>query len=171
MKWTELNRKQIKQVYYLDEHGDGGSFVPELGVHLIYGGPILLELEENQWVSIESDPEREGLSVVASNTQHLDLFQKVHLKGDPIWSRISNKTIKNVIQYPGQFSFENAPGNPLKHPTRKEITCSIELVFQHGESLFISNAEVNEALQLESSVFSLVLYTRRAVGIAGGLIS
>ena len=169
-EWAYLAQKRIKSVYYSDEHGQFGAYDQKLGVHLLSYGSILLLLDSGEWLSLENDDEREGLTLFHAAATMAEGFHQIPPKRDPIWSQLSDLTLKRIEIYLGQFLVGQAEGKSASKAIRKTIHASIELVFQHGESLFISIAEINENHELEQSLFGLALYTRRETGVLYGLI-
>jgi hypothetical protein len=160
-EWAYLAQQRIRSVYYLDEHGQAGQFHQELGLHLLSYGTILLMLDSGQTLRIENDIEGEGLTLSIQEAFYLNEYHKIQLKEDPIWCKISNLIVKKVEVYPGFY---------FKGNIKKDINTTVELVFLHGESLFISNAEMDENRELAESLFSFALYNKREIGLLSELI-
>ena len=167
MEWVDLKQQTLKSVFYLDETDQPGYYIEKYGIHCIPSGAVLFELESGKWVLMENDIERSGLSVYDSEASLALGYKKIPLNSDKIWSGISNKTIKSIRLFTGHYLI-GRPGK--KQDLKKEITSSVELVFQHGESLFISNAEVNEKHELEDSLFCFILYRKRGLGVSHGFL-
>ncbi|MBL7806721.1 MAG: hypothetical protein JNN28_02840, partial [Saprospiraceae bacterium] len=50
------------------------------------------------------------------------------------------------------------------------ITGTIELCFEHGARVFISNAGLNEDGRLTSDLFVNAIYQKRRIGVEAGLM-
>ncbi len=170
-EWAYLGQKRIKSVYYGDWQELWGVYDAQLGAHLLSEGTLLLGLDTDEWLSIEIELEREGLSLFQVEPQLAESLHAISLKRDPIWSQISNLTLKKVKVYAGHYFIGPVEGKTASKATRNTIIASIELVFQHGESLFVSMAAPNENHELEQSLFDIALYTQRKTGLSNGLIT
>jgi len=170
MEWIDLERQCIKSVYYTDEKAQFGNYMEAYDVHHLLYGAILFELESDLWVRIENDIERNGITAYRSDASFVQQFKKINLKTDKIWSRVSDKTLKSIKLYPGHYIIGKPGGKTSRKDLKKEIISSIELVFQHEVSVFISAAEFSTENTIEPSLFDFMLYNKREIGIIHGLL-
>ena len=168
--WERLKGLAIQQVYYQDDTDGLGIYVPESKVHYLPCGSVLLGLENDVCILIELDIERDGITPYEVDPSVMHQFFKIHLKADPVWSQISNPTIRDVILYPGHYYRGHSEKQHARKDTKIQIISSVELVFQHGEKIFISTAEFTPEGNIEQSLFDLIVYRNRKTGSSNNLI-
>lgn len=154
MNWADLKGLTVKNVYYDDQGDSPGIYMEKSKAHYLPEGYILLELTSSEYndsvfVLLERDMEKDGIKPYEVDASKADEFHKINVKSDRIWSTISNKKIHNTVLHTGHYFFGN---------TKKEIILHIELIFQHGERLFISSADFNAEGEMEESLYDFVIH-------------
>ncbi len=168
--WGRLKGWTIKNVYYIDEKDTPGIYVSKSHVHYLPYGSVLLEFSNKSLIIIQQDIEGDGVTPYETDVFSIPGFYKINLKNDKIWLNIIDKTLKDIVLHTGHYYIGQEQGKPSKKRIKKEITATVELVFQHGQNVFISSAEFTPDGNLEQSLFDFILYTNREMGIVGGLI-
>ncbi|HLP96785.1 MAG TPA: hypothetical protein VK168_22240 [Saprospiraceae bacterium] len=165
-EWDSLIDQKISRVLYLDEFDEPGYYDQNLSVHFIEYGSIALELASGLRFLIENNYERQGLSLIPYQGPAPEPKCEISLHKDPIWSATQNQAVQEVICYPGHYFVERKPGKQEK----VTITGTIELCFEHGARVFISNAGLDEEGRLTSDLFVKAIYQNRKIGVEAGLI-
>ncbi|HAD11219.1 MAG TPA: hypothetical protein DCF33_02155 [Saprospirales bacterium] len=165
-EWSTLIDQKICRVFYLDEFDEPGYYEPDLSVHFINHGSIALELASGLWFLLENDYERQGLSLIPYQGPAPASKCEIALHKDPIWSVTQNQAVQEVKCYPGYYFVERKSGKQEK----VTITATIELCFEHGARVFISNAGLNEEGRLTSDLFVKAIYQKRRIGVEAGLM-
>lgn len=159
--WKEIIGKEITQVIYCDEYGKSGSYVENIQAHYLQQGYIIIGFSDNSFYEIYN--EAPGLSIFPLEEQKPS---ENRINEDRQWSRISSKIIYD-INFHTDYLFIEQKGKR----ERIELISTIELIFMHGEKIFITNAGYVTKSDIMSLTDDFLIYYKKKVGIDLKLIS
>jgi len=161
MKLSNLKNKEIKNIFYQDEHGGIGIEDETKRFHLIEYGSIFFEFIDNSLIEMVNDCEKEGITITKIEEPNKDSFQKNKIEKDRYWSSISEKKISSFDIYKSTLIVSKG-GSPKTQA--KEYISTIELIFKNGERLFISNAGYFEKEEIRGMTDDFIIYRKRKIG-------
>ena len=164
MDWTKLKHQTVKNIYYWDETGEIGFYVEKQQFYLIEQGLIYLELQNGSLFKISEDENYE-VSIAEVEVSLLQSLENNRIEKDKLWHHISSHKIIDVRTH------KNSISRTIRNKTTQyEVVSGIEILFQHGEIIFIENAGYVSENEIQPMTGDFILYNKRKTGITLNLI-
>ena len=165
MAWSDLKGQEITNVYYQDEFGGIGHAIKEHNFHLIEQGNVYFEVANNSFFEVLNDDEKGGITITQISYSFKEQLHSNKIEKDTYWSTISNKKVVDILIYKDVYleGFKN-------ETQQKEIVSTIEIVFQNGERIFISNAGFISKNEIISLTDDFLIYRKKKIGVELNLI-
>lgn len=161
MNWEKLINQKITNVYYFEADGEIGFEDDEGKLHIIEEGTIILEINQKEYfeiITINQD-NLSGIFLEELRLKDKEKFSKNSVRNDRHWKHIKNQIVRHIKFYEVEQQIEY-----VTEITEYKTIQTIELEFEFGNRIFISNAGYIEIDSKQAMTDGLMIYTDRKLG-------